>query len=54
VSAACKKAHKVRIFEMPLAGFLGFGPFAWEYFPMYSLARCLGLRKRHERRLTGN
>lgn len=29
----------VRIFEMPLAGFLGFGPFAWEYFSMYYFVR---------------
>ncbi len=28
----------VKIFEMPLAGFLGFGPFAWEYFAMYNFA----------------
>lgn len=26
----------IKIFEMPLAGFLGFIPFAWEYFIMYS------------------
>lgn len=38
----------VRIFEMPLAGFLGFGPFAWEYFSMYSLTRCFGFRKRRD------
>jgi hypothetical protein len=29
----------IKIFEMPLAGFLGFGPFAWEYFAMYNLVR---------------
>jgi len=29
----------VRIFEMPAAGFLGFGPFAWEYFSMYYFVR---------------
>ncbi len=33
------------IFEMPLAGFVGFGPFAWELFAMYHFARVvLGLR----------
>jgi len=31
----------IRIFEMPLAGFLGFGPFAWEYFCMYQLAKLV-------------
>jgi len=31
----------LKIFEMPVAGFLGFGPFAWEYFVMYSFARLL-------------
>lgn len=29
----------VKIFEMPLAGFFGFGPFAWEYFVMYNFVR---------------
>lgn len=32
----------VRLFEMPLAGFLGFGPFAWEYVSMYAIVRLLG------------
>ncbi|MEE9584695.1 MAG: hypothetical protein V3W51_04360 [Candidatus Brocadiales bacterium] len=29
----------IKIFEMPLAGFFGFGPFAWEYFAMYNFVR---------------
>jgi hypothetical protein len=32
----------VRVFEMPLAGFIGFGPFAWEYAAMYATVRLLG------------
>jgi hypothetical protein len=32
----------VRFFEMPLAGFLGFGPFAWEFAAMYATVRLLG------------
>jgi hypothetical protein len=32
----------VRYFEMPLAGFLGFGPFAWEFAAMYAAVRLLG------------
>lgn len=32
----------IRVFEMPIAGFLGFGPFAWEYFAMYNFARLFG------------
>jgi hypothetical protein len=32
----------VRYFEMPLAGFLGFGPFAWEFAAMYATVRLLG------------
>jgi len=32
----------VRFFEMPLAGFLGFGPFAWEFAAMYAIVRLLG------------
>lgn len=31
----------VKIFEMPVAGFLGFGPFAWEYFCFYHLCRLV-------------
>jgi len=27
----------IHIFEMPLAGFLGFGPFAWENYAMFAL-----------------
>jgi hypothetical protein len=33
--------QELKIFEMPVAGFLGFGPFAWEYFVMYSFAWLL-------------
>jgi len=29
----------VKIFEMPVVGFLGFAPFAWEYFVMYNFSR---------------
>ncbi len=32
----------IRFFEMPLAGFLGFGPFAWEFVAMYGAVRLLG------------
>ncbi|MGH8057298.1 MAG: hypothetical protein ACREOH_08700 [Candidatus Entotheonellia bacterium] len=32
----------IRFFEMPLAGFLGFGPFAWEFVAMYATVRLLG------------
>ncbi|MDR4507216.1 MAG: hypothetical protein MRJ65_03085 [Candidatus Brocadiaceae bacterium] len=32
----------VKIFEMPVAGFLGFGPFAWEYFCFYQLCKLVG------------
>jgi hypothetical protein len=31
----------VRYFEMPLAGLLGFGPFAWEFAAMYATVRLL-------------
>lgn len=31
----------IKVFEMPLAGFFGFGPFAWEYFVMYNFIRLL-------------
>jgi hypothetical protein len=34
----------VKIFEMPVIGFLGFGPFAWEYFVMYNFARLFQRR----------
>ncbi len=35
----------LRIFEMPIAGFLGFGPFALEYFSMYNFMRLLRIKK---------
>ncbi len=35
----------IKIFEMPVVGFLGFGPFAWEYFVMYNFARLFLKRK---------
>ena len=31
----------IKIFEMPVAGFLGFGPFAWEYFCFYHFCRLI-------------
>jgi hypothetical protein len=31
-----------RVFEMPLAGYLGFPPFALEAFAMYHFVRPLG------------
>lgn len=31
----------VKIFEMPVAGFLGFGPFAWEYFCFYHFCKLV-------------
>lgn len=34
----------VKIFEMPIAGFFGFGPLAWEYFIMYNFVRLFGGR----------
>lgn len=39
----------IKIFEMPLAGFLGFGPFAWEYFAMYNFVRLFGGRNTNQR-----
>lgn len=36
---------EVRIFEMPLIGFIGFAPFAWEYFTFYSFCK-LFMKKR--------
>jgi hypothetical protein len=39
----------VRFFEMPLAGFLGFGPFAWEYVAMYGIVRLLGRASKGEK-----
>ncbi|RMF92295.1 MAG: hypothetical protein D6736_03670 [Nitrospinota bacterium] len=35
----------VRIFEMPIAGFWGFGPFAWEYFAFYNFLRLIRRQK---------
>jgi hypothetical protein len=35
----------VRIFEMPIAGFLGFGPFAWEFFSMYYFVRLFRFKR---------
>lgn len=29
----------IKIFEMPVIGFLGFAPFAWEYFAFYSFCK---------------
>jgi hypothetical protein len=34
----------LRYFEMPVAGFLGFGPFALEYFAMFSFVRIFRSR----------
>ena len=31
--------QEIKIFEMPLIGFLGFAPFAWEYFAFYSFCK---------------
>ena len=33
--------ESIRYFEMPMAGFLGFGPFALEYFAMYEFAALI-------------
>ena len=38
----------VKVFEMPVAGFLGFGPFAWEYFCGYQFFRLLLRRPTRE------
>lgn len=43
----------VRYFEMPLAGFLGFGPFAWEFAAMYATVRLLGWRSDGQRQPRG-
>jgi hypothetical protein len=43
----------VRYFEMPLAGFLGFGPFAWEFAVMYATVRLLGWRSDGQRQPRG-
>jgi len=37
-------SENVRIFEMPLVGFLGFGPFALEYFAFYHFVRIVWRR----------
>lgn len=43
---------ELKLFEMPLAGFLGFAPFALECFVMYNFIRlCLGERAGRARRL---
>jgi hypothetical protein len=34
----------LKIFEMPLLGYLGYGPFAWEVFALYQFARSLAPR----------
>ena len=34
----------IKIFEMPVAGFLGFGPFAWEYFCFYHFCKLMKRR----------
>jgi len=34
-----------KIFEMPILGYLGYGPFAWELFAMYYFARSLHIGK---------
>ncbi len=34
-----------KIFEMPILGYLGYGPFAWELFAMYYFVRSLHLPK---------
>jgi hypothetical protein len=31
--------QEIKLFEMPLLGYLGFPPFAWEYFAMYQFIR---------------
>ncbi|MGR3178517.1 MAG: hypothetical protein ACUZ8E_10715 [Candidatus Anammoxibacter sp.] len=31
--------HDIKIFEMPIIGFIGFAPFAWEYFAFYSFCK---------------
>jgi hypothetical protein len=35
----------LRIFEIPIAGFLGFGPFAWEFFSMYYFVRLFRFKR---------
>ena len=37
---------EIRFFEMPMAGFLGFAPFAWELYAMYHFALALGRSSR--------
>ncbi len=36
---------EVKIFEMPLIGFIGFAPFAWEYFTFYNFCKLFLKRK---------
>lgn len=31
--------NNIKIFEMPLIGFIGFAPFAWEYFAFYNFCK---------------
>ncbi|MFH1319749.1 MAG: hypothetical protein ABII90_03735 [Bacteroidota bacterium] len=38
--------ERIKIFEMPLIGFAGFIPFAWEYFVMYSCVKLLIKKER--------
>ncbi|HID97717.1 MAG TPA: hypothetical protein EYP57_05970 [Thermodesulfobacteriaceae bacterium] len=41
----------IKLFEMPVLGFLGFPPFALECYVMYNFASCLGLAVPWEREL---
>lgn len=36
----------LKIFEMPVLGYLGYGPFAWELYAMYHFARSLVAHKK--------
>ena len=38
----------LKYFEMPVAGFLGFGPFALEYFALYNFVRIFRARREEE------
>ncbi|MBS3126681.1 hypothetical protein J4228_00790, partial [Candidatus Woesearchaeota archaeon] len=37
-----------KLFEMPLWGYLGYGPFAWELYAMYYFVRNLFSKKKKE------
>ncbi len=37
--------QEIKIFEMPLIGFLGFAPFAWEYFSFYNFCKLFARKK---------